>query len=49
MVLLGGFVARTRGVMFYYLTSSCVGVGDNVIFVREPGNPFNPSCMKAGL
>ena len=24
-------------------------VGDNVIFVWEPGNLFNPSCVKVGL
>ena len=35
--------------MFYYLTSNTAGVGDNVVFVREPGNPFNPSCAKFGL
>ena len=42
MVLLGCFVAQTRGVMF-------ARSGDNVEFVREPCNLFNPSCVKVGL
>ena len=41
MVLLGCFVAQTRGVMF-------AREGDNVVFVREPCNLFDPSCMKVG-
>ena len=47
--LLGCFVAQTRGVMLYYLTSNSARVGDNVVFVREPRNPFDPSCVKVGL
>ena len=43
------FVAQTRGVMFYYLTSSGTREGDNVVFVREPGNLFDPSGVKVGL
>ena len=46
MFLLGCFVAQTRGVMLYYLTSNGSRVGDNVVFVREPGNLFDPSCVK---
>ena len=42
MVLLGCFVAQTRDVMF-------ARAGDNVVFVREPFNLFDPSCMKVGL
>ena len=42
MVLLGCFVAQTRGVMF-------ARAGDNVVFVREPCNLFDSSCMKVGL
>ena len=42
MVLLGCFVAQTRGVMF-------ARAGDNVVFVREPCNLFDPSCVKVGL
>ena len=42
MVLLGCFVAQMRGVMF-------TRAGDNVVFVREPCNLFDPSCMKVGL
>ena len=49
MVLLGCFVAQTRGIMFYYLTSSGVREGENVVIVREPSNLFDPSCMKVGL
>ena len=41
MVLLGCFVAQTRGVMF-------ARAGDNVVFVREPCNLFDSSCMKVG-
>ena len=41
MVLLGCLVAQTRGEMF--------ARGDNVVFVREPCNLFNPSCIKIGL
>ena len=40
MVLLGCFVAQTRGVMF---------ARDNLIFVRKPCNLFDLSCMKVGL
>ena len=40
------FVAQTRGVMFYYLTPNGSRVGDYVVFVREPGNPFDPSFIK---
>ena len=36
--------------MFYYLISSGAREGgDNVVFVREPGNMFDPSCLKVGL
>ena len=42
MVLLGCFVAQTRGVMF-------ARTGDNVVFVREPCNLFDPSCVKVVL
>ena len=42
MVLIGCFVAQTRGVMF-------ARAGDNVVFVREPCNLFDPSCVKVGL
>ena len=42
MVLLGCFVAQTRGVMF-------TRAGDNVLVVREPCNLFDPSCVKVGL
>ena len=42
MVLLGCFVAQTRGIMF-------ARAGDNVVFVREPCNLFDPSCVKVGL
>ena len=42
MVLLGCFVAQTRGVMF-------ARAGDNVVFVREPCNLLDPSCVKVGL
>ena len=35
--------------MFYYLTSNGARVGNNVVFVRDPGNPFDPSYMKVGL
>ena len=37
--------------MFYYLISSGAreGEGDNVVFVREPGNMLDPSCVKVGL
>ena len=35
--------------MFYYLTSNGAREGDNVVFVREPGNLFDPSCVKVGL
>ena len=35
--------------MFYYLNSNNATVGDNVVFVREPGNSFNPKCLKFGL
>ena len=35
--------------MFYYLTSNDARVGDNVVFVREPGNPFDPKCVIVGL
>ena len=41
MVLLGCFVAQTWGIMF--------ARGDNVVFVREPCNLFDPSCVKVGL
>ena len=36
------FVAQMRGVLF-------ARAGDNVVFVREPGNLFDPSCVKVGL
>ena len=42
MVLLGCFVAQRRGVMF-------ARAGDNVIFVREPCNLFEPSCVKVAF
>ena len=42
MVLLGCFVAQTRGEMF-------ARAGDTVVFVMDPCNLFNPSCMKVGL
>ena len=42
MVLLGCFVAQRRGVMF-------ARAGDNVVFVREPRNLLDPSCVKVGL
>ena len=42
MVLLGCFVAKTRSVMF-------AREGDNVIFVREPCNLFDPRYVKVGL
>ena len=42
MVLLGCFEAQTRDVMF-------ARAGDNVVFVREPCNLFDPSCVKVGL
>ena len=45
MVLLVCFVAQT----FHYLTSNCARVGDNVVFVWEPGNPFHHSYVKFGL
>ena len=35
--------------MFYYLTSSGTREGDNVVFVRESDNLFDPSCVKVGL
>ena len=41
-MVLGCFVAQTRGVMF-------AREGDNVVFVREPCNLFVPSCVKVGL
>ena len=49
MVLLGCFISQTSGVMFYYLTSSGTREGDNVVFVRESDNLFDPSCVKVGL
>ena len=42
MVLLVCFVAQTSGIMF-------TKKGDNVVFVREPCNLFNPSCVKVSL
>ena len=42
MVLLGCFVAQTRGVIV-------AREGYNVVFVREPCNLFDPSCVKVGL
>ena len=50
-MVLGCFVTHTRGVIFYFLTTkdTRVGLKDNIVFVREPGNPFDPSCMKFGL
>ena len=42
MILIGCFVAHTRGVMF-------ARAGDNVVSVREPCNLFDPSCVKVGL
>ena len=42
MDLLGCFVAQTRGVMF-------TRAGDNVVFVREPCNLFDPIRVKVGL
>ena len=42
MVLLGCFVAQTRCVMF-------ARAGENVVFVREPGNLFDPSCVKVAF
>ena len=41
MVLLGYYVAQTWDVMF--------ARGDNVVFVREPCNQFDPSCVMVGL
>ena len=35
--------------MFYYLTSKGARVGDNVVFMREAGNTFDPACMKVVL
>ena len=35
--------------MIYFLSSNNARVGDNVVFVREPGNSFNPKCVKFGL
>ena len=35
--------------MFYYLTANDARVRDNVDFVREPDNSFNPKCVKFGL
>ena len=35
--------------MFYYITSSSAREGDNVVFVREPDNLFDPTCLKVGL
>ena len=35
--------------MIYFLSSDDARVGDNVVFVREPGNPFNPKRVKFGL
>ena len=35
--------------MFYYVTSNGARVGDNVVFVTEPGNSFDHSCVKVGL
>ena len=50
MVILECFVAQTRGVLFYYLTSNSARGGDNnVVFVSKPGNLFNPSFVKVGL
>ena len=42
MVLFECLVAQPRGVMF-------ARGGDNVVFVREPWNLFDPSCVKVGL
>ena len=42
MVLVGCFVAQTRGIMF-------ARAGDNVVFVRESGKLFDPSYVKVGL
>ena len=39
MVLLGCFVAQTRGVMF-------TRAGDNVVVVREPCNLFDPQLCE---
>ena len=36
------YIAQTRDIMF-------ARAGDNVVFVREPGNLFDPSCVKVGL
>ena len=44
MFLLGYFAAQTRGVMFARAEDII-----NVVFVREPSNLFNPSCVKVGL
>ena len=42
MVFLGDFVAQTRDVMF-------ARARNNVVFVRERYNLFDPSCVKVGL
>ena len=31
------------------ITSNSARVRDNVVFLREPGKPFNPFCVKFGL
>ena len=49
MVLLGSFVAQSRGILFYDLPSSGARVGDNVVFVRESGNLYDPSCVQVHL
>ena len=41
-IVLGCFVAQTRGLIFDR-------AGDNAVFVREPCNLFDPSCVKVGL
>ena len=35
-------------IKFYYLTSNGARVVDNVLFAREPGNPFDHSYVREG-
>ena len=43
------FCIPNEGRNVLLLTSSGTREGDNVVFVREPGNLFDASCVKVGL
>ena len=48
-VWLGSLIAQVKGVKFYDLQASGACLGDRVLLIRRPDNPYDVNCLDVRL